>query len=89
MGGTVGWRGQGVDQQAHRREPAAGALRAAGWCCRWPKGVEVGWGKALRQTGDHRHQPDSGMEAPIGPGGGQKVQGCGGRTGKVGKVSGR
>lgn len=83
-------RGQGVvDQQAHRCELAAGALRAAGWCRRWLKGVEVGWGKALRQTGDHRHQPDSGMEAPIGPGGGQKVQGWGRGDRESGKVSGR
>lgn len=35
----------------------------------------VGWGKALRQTGDYCHQPDSWMEAPNGPGWGQKVQG--------------
>ena len=39
------------------------------------EGRGAGWGKALRQTGDNRHQPDSWMEAPIGPGGGQKVQG--------------
>lgn len=70
------------DQQAHTR----GKLRGHGGQLVGAAGGQgesgVGEGKALRQTGGHRHRSDSWMEAPIGPEGARK---SGWGAGKVGR----